>query len=262
MPGLTNGEPRPRLDDQRRRERPRASRRLFARSAGWSTEAAAARRRGMVAFARLETPRTRDMPARYEVVLRRMVEFSQDVTRHSGLIDSQSNDLLARDIESSSTKARAPLRSCSNPPTASQRSISTHAQCVVRVVCIRRARRILLHRVWQPARLGSDDLSVLGTHGVESSRAYLVLQPRRLAASHHGLSGVGGGTAGSVLLGDCGCRASGRSVASATTHFLSVRISNLVGSGTCCALRVKGTMRPKRCRPKRPRDCGTRLGRV
>ena len=99
MPGLTNGEPRPRLDvsdDESdlvhhvvcSRDRPDGTPNppLRAGEAWWLSRD-------------FETPRTRDMPARYEVVLRRMVEFSHDVTRHSGLIELQSNELLAHDID-------------------------------------------------------------------------------------------------------------------------------------------------------------------
>lgn len=44
-------------------------------------------------------PRTAEMPTRYEVVLQRMVEFSQDVVRHRELIDRAPSELVSPDAE-------------------------------------------------------------------------------------------------------------------------------------------------------------------
>ena len=45
-------------------------------------------------------PRTAEMPSRYEIVLHRMVEFSQDVVRHHRLIDRAPNALLSSGADS------------------------------------------------------------------------------------------------------------------------------------------------------------------
>jgi hypothetical protein len=99
MPGFTAGEPRSRLDDTDdesdlvhhivcSRDRPGGTPAppLRAGEAWWLSRDH-------------EAPRTREMPSRYEVVLRRMVEFSQDVGRHRHLIEAEPNELLARDID-------------------------------------------------------------------------------------------------------------------------------------------------------------------
>ncbi len=102
MPGLTDGEPRSRLDDTDdesdlvyhvvcSRDRPDGAPTapLRAGEAWWLSRDH-------------ETPRTREMPTRYEVVLRRMVEFSQDATRHRGLIEQRTERVAARTISTSS----------------------------------------------------------------------------------------------------------------------------------------------------------------
>ena len=94
MPGLTDGEPRSRLDDTDdesdlvfhvvcSRDRPDGApaEPLCAGDAWW--------------FSRDERePRTPTMPARYEVVLHRMVEFSRDVIEHHEAIAQTPNALL------------------------------------------------------------------------------------------------------------------------------------------------------------------------
>jgi hypothetical protein len=137
MPGLTNGEPRPRLDvsdDESdlvhhvvcSRDRPDGTPNppLHAGEAWWLSRD-------------FETPRTRDMPSRYEVVLRRMVEFSQDVTRHNGLIEQQSNVLLAHDIDvviDQGTRAIAELFKAADS-LAKHYHDRTHAALRVLYVC-------------------------------------------------------------------------------------------------------------------------------
>jgi hypothetical protein len=94
MPGLTDGEPRSRLDDtddesdlvyhvvcsrDRRDGAPKPP--LRAGETWWLTRDHRA-------------PRTAEMPPRYEVVLQRMVEFSRDVTRYSAAIEMVPNALL------------------------------------------------------------------------------------------------------------------------------------------------------------------------
>lgn len=99
MPGFTAGERRSRLDDtddesdlvhhivcSRNRSDGAPAPPLRAGEAWWLSSDH-------------ETPRTREMPVRYGVVLRRMVEFSQDVSRRHQLIDDEPNELLARDID-------------------------------------------------------------------------------------------------------------------------------------------------------------------
>ncbi len=99
MPGLTAGEPSSRLDDTDdesdlvhhivcSRDRPDGtpSSPLRAGEAWWLSRDH-------------KTPRTADMPARYGVVLQRMVEFSRDATLHRQLIESEPNELLAGDID-------------------------------------------------------------------------------------------------------------------------------------------------------------------
>ena len=97
MPGLTDGEPRSRLDDtddesdlvfhvvcSRDRADGAPEGPLRAGEAWW--------------FSRDERePRTHAMPARYEIVLRRMVEFSRDVVAHREPIAHARNVLLPAD---------------------------------------------------------------------------------------------------------------------------------------------------------------------
>ena len=124
MPGLTEGEPRSRLDvsdDEsdlvhhivcsRDRLDGAPSPPLRAGDALWLSRDP-------------ETPRTSEMPARYEVVLRHMLEFSKDVRRHSGLIEQEPNELLVRDIDvviDQGTRAIAELFKAAD-------SLSTHYQ--------------------------------------------------------------------------------------------------------------------------------------
>ncbi len=66
----------------RRRERPRVSRRLFARSARRRADRRRCEPGEVFWLSRNDAlPRTPQMPARYEIVLRRMVEFSRDTMR-------------------------------------------------------------------------------------------------------------------------------------------------------------------------------------
>ena len=97
MPGLTDGEPRSRLDDTDdesdlvyhvvcSRDRPdgAAVAPLRPGDAWWLSRD-------------YETPRTQRMPERYEIVLQRMVEFSEDVVRHRASIDRVALSLLPAD---------------------------------------------------------------------------------------------------------------------------------------------------------------------
>lgn len=99
MPGLTDRQPKSRLDDSDdesdlvhhivcSRDRPDGEPMppLRAGEAWWLSR-------------NQEAPRTLEMPTRYEVVLRRMMEFSQDVTRHAGLVRGAANELLTHDVE-------------------------------------------------------------------------------------------------------------------------------------------------------------------
>ena len=189
MPGLTNGEPRSRLDvsdDESdlvhhvvcSRDRPDGapSPPLRAGEAWWLSRD-------------FETPRTRDMPSRYEVVLRRMVEFSQDVTRHSGLIEQQSNELLAHDIDvviDQGTRAIAELFKAADS-LAKHYHDRTRAALRVLYVCAGLAGLCYI-AYGNLLGLGSDDLSVLGVHGAEY-RGISRCQPRCLAASQSWTTG-------------------------------------------------------------------------
>ena len=184
MPGLTEGEPRSRLDDSDdesdlvhhvvcSRDRPDGAPEppLRAGEAWWLV-------------ARPETPRTREMPARYEVVLRRMVEFSQDVTRHSELIDSEPNQLLARDIEvviDQGTRAIAASVQRSRLPRKATISVA-RATALWALYGFAGLAGLCYITYGDLPGLGSDDLSVLGVHGVEHHRISR-LATRWLAAS-------------------------------------------------------------------------------
>jgi hypothetical protein len=98
MPGLSVGEPRSRIDDTDdesdlvyhivcSRNRPNGAPRAPLRvgEAWWLSRAD-------------QTPRTPDMPKRYEVVLERMVEFSRDTQRHRESIERAPNALLPTGI--------------------------------------------------------------------------------------------------------------------------------------------------------------------
>ncbi len=97
MPGLTDGEPRSRLDatdDESdlvyhvvcSRDRPdgQPAPPLAVGDAWWLSRDANA-------------PRTAEMPSRYEIVLQRMVEFSRDVIRHRAAIERSTSRLVQDD---------------------------------------------------------------------------------------------------------------------------------------------------------------------
>jgi len=97
MPGLTDGEPRSRLDDTDD-ESDLVFHVVCSRDRPDGVPAASLRPGEAWWLSRDDRePRTRAMPDRYEIVLRRMVEFSRDVVAHRESIAQAHNILLPTD---------------------------------------------------------------------------------------------------------------------------------------------------------------------
>ena len=103
-------------------------------------------------------PRTDEMPARYEIVLRRMVEFSEDATRRREAIERTSNALLDRRGQSTLSEWRsrhcADVRGCRLSRAYSTQRLTLNGAAPGLRVCARRA--ALLPRLQQPARGSSS----------------------------------------------------------------------------------------------------------
>ncbi len=262
MPGLTDGEPRSRLDDTDdesdlvyhivcSRDRPDGAPMppLRAGEAWWLSRDH-------------ETPRTVEMPARYEIVLRRMVEFSRDVMRHRGLDRSAANELLAHDIDRRhrpGTRAIAELFSVADWLAMHYQRRSRYALWALYVFAGLAGFCFIAYS--DLSGLGSDDLPVLGVHGGASAPIWFVSRggwQRRYPR----LPGAGRSAARAVLLGDCRGRTTGGE------SFRPRRVSEAAGPRTrldpkhAARRRANGTMPPDDAPSDRGhRDRGPRLGR-
>ena len=99
MPGLSDGEPRTRLDDTD--DESDLVYQIVCSRRGAESAQPLAQRPGEVWWLsrNAEVPRTAEMPPRYEIVLRRMVEFSLDRKRHQALIERAPPALVPPDAD-------------------------------------------------------------------------------------------------------------------------------------------------------------------